>query len=133
MIDYRKPEIQELLRPFKHPDLNNTVIMFKKRRIGNPHNALFNGLLGYASRNDVDILISSDINPFDFSPDEYKKLTDPSVAWIFKIYSTVNAYNLAKRLTNYYSGVMPELRVFYAEAINNQYVVIKDNGEKQFI
>ena len=74
---------------------------------------------------------SSELNPFKFKPDVYNKLTESDVVYVIRCTNN-RAQSVADRMNKaIIKEYVKELSVFSALVINDEYVVIKDDGTKQ--
>lgn len=96
-------------------------ILDKRKRLGTVKR-----LINYNHDNNYNILVPSDLNPFDFPPDVYKKLTANDVAYIIKTQPLYKSELETERYGNHVinGSYPPPLKIFRVKYIWADYYVL---------
>ncbi len=121
-INFQTPKNQDIIRnQILHTNLNLIVDGLRIPKIGTVKR-----LINYNHDNNYNILVPSDLNPFDFPPDVYKKLTANDVAYIIKTQPLYKSELETERYGNHVinGSYPPPLKIFRVKYIWADYYVL---------
>ena len=133
MLDYRDSKIQKQLRTKKDYDYNWDLILTngKSIQVVCLMNGLYYNFHHYFPFSRFKTHVISELSPFNFSPDEWKKINRPDVTFIVELISNFTmSQHVIDTLNNHIDHNYGRYSRWNLEYLNEEYFIIYDKVVK---